>query len=145
VEAGLLGRRVGYYVRKFVVTLLGFAAVWLALVFLGDGWYQLGTAALLGVCLTQLAFIGHEASHRQIFKSGRLNDLCGLVLANLFVGLSFGWWTSKHNRHHGNPNTVGKDPDLIDIIVSFTPDQARVRTGWIKRSIAGRDISSFHC
>ncbi|MET0694938.1 MAG: acyl-CoA desaturase [Propionibacteriaceae bacterium] len=136
LEAGLLDRRVGYYVRKFAITFVGFAAVWVALVMLGDGWWQLGTAALLGVCLTQLAFLGHEASHRQIFSSGKANDWSGLVLANLFVGLSYGWWTSKHNRHHGNPNTLQKDPDLTDIVVSFTPDQAKVRTGlirWINR------------
>ncbi len=132
LAAGLLDRRVLYYVRKFAVTLVGFAVVWLMLVFGGDGWWQLGTAALLGVCLTQFAFIGHEASHRQIFRSGKANDWCGLALANLFVGLSFGWWTSKHNRHHGNPNTVNKDPDLVDIVVSFTPEQARVRTGLIR-------------
>jgi fatty acid desaturase len=132
VAAGLLERRVGYYMRKLAVTLTGFVAVWVALVVLGDGWWQLGTAALLGVCLTQLAFIGHEASHRQIFASNKVNDWVGLVLANLFVGLSYGWWASKHNRHHGNPNTLVKDPDLTDIVVSFTPDQALERTGWIR-------------
>jgi fatty acid desaturase len=132
LSARLLDRRVSYYARKFAVTMVGFVAVWAALLLLGDGWYQLGTAALLGVCLTQLAFLGHEASHRQIFRSGKANDWCGLVLANLFVGLSYGWWTSKHNRHHGNPNTLGKDPDLVDIVVSFTPDQALERRGLIR-------------
>ena len=33
------------------------------------------------------------------------------------VGISHSWWVSKHNRHHANPNRVGKDPDIeVDTI-----------------------------
>jgi fatty acid desaturase len=41
------------------------------------------------VIFTQFAFLGHEASHRQIFESGPANDRSGLVLAAL-VGISYG-------------------------------------------------------
>ena len=28
------------------------------------------------------------------------------------IGLSFGWWVSKHNAHHAHPNEIGRDPDV---------------------------------
>ena len=62
--------------------------------------------------MTQIAFLGHDAAHRQIFVSGRWNEWASLIVANLIVGLSYGWWQSKHTRHHANPNKVGVDPDI---------------------------------
>ena len=47
------------------------------------------TAAYLAVVFTQLAFLGHDAGHRQIFRSRRANDRVGLVHANLLTGVSF--------------------------------------------------------
>jgi fatty acid desaturase len=44
-------------------------------ILLGDSWFQLLMAAGLGIILTQYAFLAHEASHRQIFTSGKLNDI----------------------------------------------------------------------
>jgi fatty acid desaturase len=93
-------------------------------VLLGDSWFQLLMAGALGVILTQYAFLAHEASHRQIFESGPLNDRAGRTLANLFVGISYSWWMTKHSRHHANPNTLGKDPDIERDFVSFTEADA---------------------
>jgi fatty acid desaturase len=135
-DAGLMGRRRSYYLVKMAVTLVVVGLAWACVVVFGHGWYQLGAAAVLGIAVTQLAFIGHEAAHRQIFASGRANDWLGMVISNLAVGLSFSWWLNKHNRHHGNPNTIGKDPDLLDPVIAFTPDQAAERSGvigWIHR------------
>src|SRR5690606_9482349 len=90
----------------------------------------------LGVLLTQYAFLAHEASHRQVFKSGPANDRAGRVLANLFVGISYQWWMTKHSRHHANPNIVGKDPDIERDFISFQEvDAARAKGiyGWATR------------
>ncbi len=117
-------RRYGYYWTKLVgaVALL---AVWVvAFVSVGDTWWQLGSAVVLSVLLTQTAFLGHDAAHRQIFKSGKWNDWASLVVANLLVGLSYGWWQSKHTRHHASPNQEGSDPDIDLPAVAFTPQQA---------------------
>jgi fatty acid desaturase len=51
------------------------------------------------------------------------------VLGNLLIGLSFGWWTGKHNRHHAHPNQLGKDPDLHIPAIAFTESQAAGRRG----------------
>ena len=105
-------------------------------VLLQDSWFQLLIAAALGVIFTQFAFLGHEASHRQVLASGPANDRLGRVLANLFVGISYSWWMNKHTRHHGNPNRVGKDPDIALGTVSFLPEDAAGTTGlraWVVR------------
>ncbi|GAA3450219.1 acyl-CoA desaturase [Dactylosporangium matsuzakiense] len=84
---------------------------------------------MLAVLFTQVGFLGHDAGHRQIFRSRRANDVTGLLHANLLIGLSFGWWIDKHNRHHANPNTEGADPDIVVAPLAFTDDQARPLRG----------------
>ena len=81
---------------------------------------------------TQLAFVGHDAGHRQLFRSRRANDLVGLVHANLLVGISFGWWVPKHNAHHTNPNHEDLDPDISITALAFTADQARAKHGLVR-------------
>jgi fatty acid desaturase len=52
-----------------------------------------------------------------------------LILANLFVGFSYGWWQHKHTRHHANPNREGSDPDIAVPAITFSPVQiAAART-----------------
>ena len=127
--AGLLHRRPGYYTVKISVNLLLLLGGWAAFFLLGRSWWQLLVAAFLGVMFTQTGFIGHDAGHRQISGSKRADDLIGRIHGNLLIGLSYGWWISKHNRHHAHPNQVGRDPDIAGAAIAFTPDQARVRRG----------------
>ena len=111
-EMGLMRRRYGYYWTKLIGAVLILAAWVVGFILIGDSWWQLANAGVLAVVMTQISFLGHDAAHRQIFKSGRWNDWVSLIIANLFVGISYGWWQSKHNRHHANPNKVGADPDV---------------------------------
>ncbi|SDU91849.1 Fatty acid desaturase [Microlunatus sagamiharensis] len=132
-ELGLMRRRYGYYWTKLVGAVV-VLAVWVAgFVRLGDSWWQLVSAAVLGVVLTQVAFLGHDAAHRQIFRSGRWNDGASLVLANLFVGISYGWWRSKHTKHHSSPNKEGVDPDIALGAVAVTPAAATRSDGRLFR------------
>jgi fatty acid desaturase len=128
-QASLLDRRHGYYTAKLILNLGLLAAGGAALVALEDSWWQLVTAAYLAVVFTQLAFVGHDAGHRQIFRSRRANNLVGLVHANLLVGISFGWWVAKHDRHHSNPNHEDLDPDIDIPALAFTTGQARDKRG----------------
>lgn len=121
-----------------MLSILGLSIVGLAVgsFFLGDSWFQLLIAAALGIVLTQVSFITHEAAHRQVFTSGPANDTMGRILANAVVGISYQWWMNKHTRHHANPNTVGKDPDIERDTISFTPDDASAQrgfSGWLTR------------
>ncbi|UAJ78510.1 acyl-CoA desaturase [Leifsonia sp. ZF2019] len=127
--AGLLERRRGFYAGVFAVLIVGLAGASAGFVLLGDSWFQLLIAAVLGVIFTQLAFLGHEASHRQVFASGPANDRAGRFIVTWLVGMSYQWWMTKHTRHHANPNVVGKDPDIARDTISFTTDDAARATG----------------
>jgi fatty acid desaturase len=131
-QAGLLERRRGWYGVRIGVNLALLAAGLAAFVIIGESWWQLLTAAYLAVVFTQLAFIGHDAGHRQIFRSRRANDLVGLLHANLLVGVSFDWWVGKHNRHHSNPNHEDLDPDISIAALAFTDDQASSKHGLVR-------------
>lgn len=119
-QSGLLRRRYGYYWTKLIALPAAFAALIVAFVGIGDTWWQLFTAAAFAALFTQIAFLGHDAAHRQIFVSGRWNDWTSLVLGDLFVGMSYGWWQHKHTRHHANPNKVGADPDIDVPVITLT-------------------------
>jgi len=120
-DAGLLDRRPGYYSLKIGLTIVVFAAGWAALVMVGNSWATLGVAAFLGVMFTQLAFVGHDAGHQQVFRSRRANRLLGLTVGNALMGVSFGWWVPKHSVHHAHPNQVDRDPDIGEGLLPFTP------------------------
>ncbi|MFL6224952.1 MAG: fatty acid desaturase family protein [Actinomycetes bacterium] len=128
-QAGLLERRRGWYAAKIGINLALLAGGWAAFAILGESWWQLVTAAYLAVVFAQMAFVGHDAGHRQIFRSRRANNLIGLVHANLLVGISFGWWVAKHDRHHSNPNHEDLDPDIDIPALAFTTGQAREKRG----------------
>jgi len=131
-QAGLLDRRRGWYMIRIGSNLLLLAAGWVAFAVIGESWWQLLTAAYLAIVFTQLAFVGHDAGHRQIFRSRRANDLVGLLHANLLTGISFGWWVPKHNAHHSNPNHEDLDPDISITALAFTPDQASAKHGLVR-------------
>ena len=129
--AGLLERRRGYYLARIVANLAVFAAGWVAFVAIGDSWWQLLTAVFFAAMFTQLAFIGHDAGHKQIFRGRRANDAVGYLHGGL-VGLSYEWWVGKHTRHHANPNHEDDDPDLHIPALAFTRDQARTKHGFLR-------------
>jgi fatty acid desaturase len=122
-------QRGAYYATKTALTIVLLAAGWTAFFLLGDSWWQLATAVFLAFGFTQVGFLGHDAGHRQVFRTRRGNGLAGLVLGNLLIGLSYGWWVGKHNRHHSNPNHVDLDPDVTVGAIAFTADQARAKWG----------------
>jgi fatty acid desaturase len=128
-QAGLLERRPRYYVWKIALTLAALAAGWTAFVLLGNSWWQLAVAAFLAAMFTQLGFLGHDAGHRQIFGSRRASYVLGILLGNLGIGLSYGWWVEKHHRHHAHPNQEGADPDIDISVFAFSPAQARAGAG----------------
>lgn len=116
-----------------VIALCGAAA---GFVLLGESWFQLIIAGVVGIVLTQFAFLAHEAAHRQIFESGRWNDRIGRFIGTFLIGMSYAWWMNKHSRHHANPNQIGKDPDIAFDTISFIEEDAAKQRGvlaWVTR------------
>ncbi|MDT4918064.1 MAG: hypothetical protein QOH89_2764 [Pseudonocardiales bacterium] len=142
-NAGLLDRRLVSYGIRGLLTLGFYAVTCVAIVWMGDSWYQLLSAVVFGLAWGQIAFLGHDAGHQAIFRRRRNNDALGRGLGNLLVGLSYGWWVDTHNRHHANPNHVDRDPDISDGVLAFTAAQAAKRNGPISRFIARRQAWLF--
>lgn len=136
-ESGLLRRRYGYYWSRIALAVSAFVLVWAGIVVLGNSWFQLILAAVLGVVVTQFGFLGHDSAHRQMFDSAAWNEWTSRILAGAFAGLSYGWWKDKHNRHHVAPNQEGRDPDVAPGAIAFTRDIAARRStgfpGWFMK------------
>jgi len=131
-RAGLLDRRPGFYVRHAAFLAAACVAGIATLLMVGDSWWQMVVAAYFAVLSTQLGFFGHDAGHRQIFRSKRANYRLGVLLAGAGVGFSYGWWVDKHNRHHAHPNDEDKDPDVGAGALVFTRGQV-LRSGPVAR------------
>ncbi len=144
-DAGLLRKKPSFYVIRLAVISSIALGLWVASGFIGalvtqhGAWMVLAFAVvgLLGVLSAQFGFIAHEAAHRQIFRNNKANDWLGLILANLFAGLSYGFWLRKHNKHHQKPNQIGEDPDIAIRVLSFTPESRNEKKG-IERWLSNR-------
>lgn len=133
-ETGLLARAHWFYALVGVALIAGLGGVVTGFVLFGNSWFQLLMAGAAGILFTQVAFVAHEAAHRQVLASGPGNDRLARVLINGVVGVSYSWWTNKHNRHHANPNRVDKDPDIEVDTISFLDADAATSRGlrrWI--------------
>lgn len=127
-ESGLLRRAGWFYALVGAAIAVAFAGAVTGFILLGDSWFQLFIAAALAMIFTQVAFLAHEAAHRQILATGPANDRLARVLAAI-VGMSYSWWDSKHTRHHANPNRIGKDPDIEIDTISFIEEDAMQARG----------------
>ena len=134
-DAGLLDKQYLYYTGKFlsIAAMLGFSA-WL-LVTADALWVHLLNAVFLGFIFTHIGFLGHDAGHRQIFRSGRNNEIV-LFFVNLLILLDRSWWIDKHNRHHAHPNDLDRDRDVDLPFIAFTEATALEKRGiyrWVVR------------
>ncbi len=117
--AGLMKRQPRFFVLKAASLALLYAAN-IALVLVSDHPAVLAAAAvLLGFTFTQIGFLGHDLAHRQITHNSRLVARLGLIVGNLLIGVSYSWWTAKHNQHHATPNHLDDDPDLQFPVLVF--------------------------
>jgi len=128
-DQGLLKKHPAFYGWSFAVVTLLSLMTWAGIILMGV--FLSGPMTLLvlplivfqGLLTAQYAFIAHELAHNQVFEDHRANTWVGMVMANLFAGLSYGFWLQKHNRHHGKPNMVDSDPDISLRIIAFSTEQ----------------------
>ena len=126
-DAGLLERRKVYYWLRIALNVVLVAAAGFALYLANHTWWVLLVAVYFAIVSTQLAFTGHEAGHRQMFRSRQANEVAGYLHGNLMIGLSYDWWVDKHNRHHRNPNQAELDPDVGTGAFAFSREAAAQR------------------
>jgi fatty acid desaturase len=142
-DRGLLERRRGYYTWSVLSNLTLLTVVWAAVLVVGDSWWTLLLAVPAAVLAARTGFLGHDAGHAQIARTRRSNRLLGLLHGNLLLGMSYGWWTDKHNRHHANPNHVEKDPDVWAGALVWSEGQAGDRRGRVGRWLARHQAALF--
>ena len=128
VEKGLLDRQYGYYAINILAALAALALGVAVIILVDQLWVRLITAAFMAAVFMQFNFIGHDAGHRQIFRSARYNDLV-LILAGFVTGITPSWWLEKHNAHHRNPNQLELDDDINIPVYAFTKEDALRRRG----------------
>ncbi|MFB4263608.1 fatty acid desaturase family protein [Nonomuraea sp. GTA35] len=128
-EAGLLDKRPGYYAMRIGLVAALFGGTWALFAAVGDSWWQLGVAVLMAVAFAQVTLLAHDLAHGQISRSRRVSRIAGLIVGNLAVGLSYGWWMDKHTRHHANPNHEEHDPDVSPDVLIWSQRQAEASRG----------------
>lgn len=135
-KANLLTKNPNFYINRLIIitllSLTAWAGVWVTNLFLpfwGAVAVTAGIALILGVLSAQYGFIAHEAAHKQVFHGKKTNEWAGRILANLFAGLSYGFWIRKHTRHHNKPNQINYDPDINIRVLSFTTESLENKKG----------------
>lgn len=138
-QAGLLRRSPARTSATIATTFGGAVAIWVAVGLVGNTAWVLLLAPLAALFNTLGGFVMHDAGHHQLSLSNKINDAVGLVFGNLLLGMSYGWWKTKHTRHHANPNHTDKDPDVAGGALVWSFEQAVGRagfTGWVTRNQA---------
>ncbi|MFJ9721165.1 fatty acid desaturase family protein [Streptomyces sp. NPDC101209] len=143
-RAGHMDPQPLYYTFKILANLLLLAAGWTLFALVGDSWWQLAVAVGLAVCFGQTDLIGHDAGHRQIFRTRRAGDVIGYTHGNLLTGVSFGWWVGHHTKHHNYPNHLSLDPDILRRQVIFDAADRTKRTGSAGRFIVRHQAWMFY-
>jgi fatty acid desaturase len=141
-EAGLFYRPPWCAAVRLGLVGVLYGAGWAALFVVGNAWYQLLVAAYLAAVFAQVAFLGHDAGHRQCFRSRRLNRVVGLACGNLGIGISYSYWVTKHGQHHAHPNQIGADPDVGPGVICWAPEQAAGKSG-LSLAIAKHQAALF--
>jgi fatty acid desaturase len=108
VEAGLLERSYGYYVWRTAISVLILAAGF-ALGFTSAG---VLAAVVIAFGSIQVAMIGHDSGHLEVFKTQKYNIALGTLCWTLLLGISFAYWDDRHTRHHTSTNDPVEDPDM---------------------------------
>jgi fatty acid desaturase len=127
--AGLLHRQPRAYLARLLATGGLLAGSLLLLVSFRQPGVQLLAALALSLVTVQVAFLVHDAGHRQAFAHSWQHALAGILLGDVLLGVSYGWWVRKHNAHHANPNHADLDPDIDLPLIAFSPEQAAGKRG----------------
>ena len=127
--SGLLDRRPSRYILPAVTLLVMLVVIGAGVLATRDSWWALAWAAPAAFLFGQVGFMAHEAAHNQVLRTSRGNYVLSLVLFNLSLGGSRGWWANKHNLHHAQPNRIGTDPDIAPGVIATTGAEAIASRG----------------
>lgn len=128
-DAGLLDPQPRAYLLNLAAALVLLAGGGALLALFRTSWAVVLTALALAVATVQLDFLVHDAGHHQAFRRRWQNALAGILLGDLLLGTSYGWWVRKHNAHHAHPNHTALDADIDLPLIAFSAEQAAAKRG----------------
>lgn len=126
---GVFNRDYIYYTLLFVFVFGGFFASAYFLYAINSVPLLIMVALAFSFFTVQMAGILHDAGHRTIFKSNKMNDVVGYI-CGFFLAMGYSSWKVKHNKHHAHPNQEDEDPDVAIPLFSFTHDKYSKLKGW---------------
>lgn len=127
IQAGILNRAYGYYTILAIVAFAGYFFCLYQLYILESPLQLVFMGLLFTVFAVQVGGFLHDAGHRAIAKTTKMNNIVG-YLSGIFIVISFGNWLVRHNAHHANPNAED-DPDVDIPVLSFTKERFLSRSG----------------
>jgi len=100
-----------------------------ALIVAPPGWWWLFLIPAASVALLRMGYVGHDAGHYALSKKRWVNDFWGQFGMTFLCGMSFGFWRSRHNRHHAHCQEIDGDPDMhFGVLFSVYPRSASWHT-----------------
>lgn len=130
IAAGILKRDHGYYWALIIIVAAGLTGSLIQIVLSPVSLVLVLWSVSLAFFAVQTTGLVHDAGHRAVFGSNRLNDVLGECCSAL-LGMGFGLWKTVHNAHHAHTNEEGEDPDLEIPLHAFTRGRfARQRGVW---------------
>ena len=117
-KSKILKRSYIYYFFITCLEFLGFGFFLYQLVIQRNPWLTFFTSLGIAFFSVRIGGLIHDAGHRAIFRSTKLNDLFG-YFCSFIIAFPYSVWRVKHNAHHANVNEEDEDPDL-EIPFSFT-------------------------
>lgn len=127
-QTGILDRAYGYYASVTTIAIGGFFVSFYQLYSANSALSLLLWSGILVFFMVQIGGIMHDAGHRAICSSVKMNDFFGHMCAGI-LGMPFGDWKMTHNKHHAHPNQEDEDPDIELPFISLTKERYNSRRG----------------
>lgn len=127
-RSSILDRAYGYYTSIIIICLGGFFVSFFMLYTSNSVMLLLFWSFVLVFFMVQIGGLMHDAGHRAICKTIRMNDFFGHIFASI-LGMPFGDWRTTHNKHHAHPNQEDEDPDIELPFISLTKERYDARKG----------------
>lgn len=130
-KQGIFNRSYSYYAGIICIVFLGFFISMYAIFVTKLSLLLFLWGIVFAFFSVQIGGLLHDAGHRSIFNSTKMNDFFGNIFG-AFLAQDFTFWKIKHNLHHAHPNQDDADPDVKMPLLSFTKDDFDRKKGLAK-------------
>jgi fatty acid desaturase len=130
-EHGILDRAYGYYALNTFFTYAGILLSGYAIFVTPISVQLVFWCLVMAFFVVQVGGLFHDAGHRAIAKSTKVNDILGFFYSTS-IAMGYSYWRINHNKHHSHTNQEDEDPDLDLPLHAFTQRQFARQKGLYK-------------